>query len=83
MFQFTMTYLLDELLSPLVTPFILYFGLRAKAGEIIDFFRNFTIEVSGQILNLCYSRVTLTLTCSCLLFAFFGLMLLLVRNKSQ
>lgn len=39
--------LFDELLSPLVTPFILYFSLRPKAGEIIDFLRSFTIDVSG------------------------------------
>lgn len=46
-FQFTMMYLFDELVSPIVTPFILYFSLRGKANDIIDFFRNFTIEVSG------------------------------------
>lgn len=39
--------LFDELLSPLVTPFILYFSLRPKAGEIVDFLRSFTIDVSG------------------------------------
>ena len=39
--------LVDELLSPLVTPFILYFSLRPKAAEIVDFLRSFTIEVSG------------------------------------
>ena len=38
---------LDELLSPLVTPFILYFCLRNKASDIVDFLRNFTIDVSG------------------------------------
>lgn len=37
----------DELLSPLITPFILYFKLRHKASDIIDFLRNFTIDVSG------------------------------------
>jgi len=40
-------YVLDELLSPLVTPFILFFSLRNKASDIVDFLRNFTIEVSG------------------------------------
>ena len=39
--------LIDELLSPLVTPFILYFLVRPKAGEIVDFLRSFTIDVSG------------------------------------
>lgn len=46
-FQLTITYLIDELLSPLVTPFILYFTLRNKSQDIIDFLRNFTIDVSG------------------------------------
>ena len=40
-------YVLDELLSPLVTPFVLFFYLRPKAGDIVAFLRNFTIEVSG------------------------------------
>lgn len=39
--------LVDELLSPLITPFILYFFLRPKAPEIVDFLRSFTIDVSG------------------------------------
>ena len=40
-------YILDELVSPLVTPFILYFNLRDRAPQIVDFLRNFTIDVSG------------------------------------
>ena len=40
-------YILDEMFSPLVTPFILYFSLRKRAPHIIDFLRNFTIDVSG------------------------------------
>lgn len=40
-------YIVDELISPLVTPFILYFSLRARAPQIVDFLRNFTIDVSG------------------------------------
>ena len=40
-------YVIDELLSPLITPFILYFVLRHKASDIIDFLRNFTIDVTG------------------------------------
>ena len=40
-------YILDELMSPLITPFILYFSLRAQAPQIVDFLRNFTIDVSG------------------------------------
>lgn len=40
-------FILEELLSPIVTPFILIFHLRNKSLEIIDFFRNFTVEVVG------------------------------------
>ena len=39
--------MLEELLSPLVTPFLLMFSLRYKALDIVDFFRNFTVEVVG------------------------------------
>ena len=38
---------MEELISPLVTPFILCFGVRHKAQEIVDFYRNFTVEVTG------------------------------------
>lgn len=47
LFQFKAVYLLEELLSPLVTPFILLFLLRPKALEIVDFLRQFTVEVVG------------------------------------
>lgn len=40
-------FILEELFSPIVTPFILIFLLRNKSLEIIDFFRNFTVEVVG------------------------------------
>ena len=40
-------FILEELISPVVTPFILIFSLRRKSLEIIDFFRNFTVEVVG------------------------------------
>lgn len=40
-------FILEELLSPIVTPFILIFLLKNKSLEIIDFFRNFTVEVVG------------------------------------
>jgi len=39
--------LLNELISPLVTPFILFFWLRPRALEIVDFYRNYTAEVMG------------------------------------
>lgn len=40
-------FILEELLSPIITPFILIFPLRSKSLEIIDFFRNFTVDVAG------------------------------------
>ncbi|XP_056007904.1 autophagy-related protein 9A-like isoform X2 [Ostrea edulis] len=46
-FQYKVVYLLEELLSPLVTPFVLCFSLRHKSTEIVDFFRNFTVDVVG------------------------------------
>lgn len=36
-----------ELLSVLLTPFILWFSLPPCAGSIIDFFREFTVHVDG------------------------------------
>jgi len=40
-------YLIEELVSPFVTPIILYFHLRHKSLDIVDFYRNFTVEVIG------------------------------------
>jgi Autophagy protein Apg9. len=40
-------YLLQEMLSPVITPFILCFHLRSKSLDIVDFYRNFTVEVVG------------------------------------
>ena len=40
-------FLMEELLSPIVTPLILCFYLRQKSLDIVDFFRNFTVEVIG------------------------------------
>ncbi|KAM6918408.1 autophagy-related protein 9B [Xenentodon cancila] len=47
LFQYKAVFILEELLSPIITPFILIFLLRSKSLEIIDFFRNFTVEVVG------------------------------------
>ncbi|KAL6105451.1 atg9a [Pungitius sinensis] len=47
LFQYKAVFILEELISPVVTPIILIFCLRRKALEIIDFFRNFTVEVVG------------------------------------
>ena len=40
-------YFIEELLSPLVTPFVLLFWLRPRTCEVVDFLRNFTVEVEG------------------------------------
>jgi autophagy-related protein 9 len=47
LFPYTAVYLLHELISPIVTPFILIFSLRCRSGNIVDFFRNFTIDEIG------------------------------------
>uniref|UniRef100_H3AMI8 Autophagy-related protein 9 n=1 Tax=Latimeria chalumnae TaxID=7897 RepID=H3AMI8_LATCH len=47
LFQYKAVFILEELLSPIITPFILIFCLRNKSLEIIDFFRNFSVEVVG------------------------------------
>ncbi|XP_051970907.1 autophagy-related protein 9B isoform X2 [Xyrauchen texanus] len=47
LFQYKAVFILEELLSPIITPFILIFSLRSKSLEIIDFFRNFTVDVAG------------------------------------
>lgn len=47
LFQYKAVFIIEELLSPVVTPIILIFCLRRKSLEIIDFFRNFTVEVVG------------------------------------
>lgn len=46
-FQLRAMYLINELLSPLTTPFILMFYLRPRSLDIVDFFRNFTVSVVG------------------------------------
>ncbi|GFN75657.1 autophagy-related protein 9 [Plakobranchus ocellatus] len=47
LFQYKVVYILEELLSPIFTPFWLLFCLRPKSAQIVDFFRCFTVEVSG------------------------------------
>lgn len=46
-FQFRFTYLLNELLSPITTPLVLFFYFRPRSLDIVDFFRNFTVSVVG------------------------------------
>ena len=47
LFPYTALTLIEELLSPIITPFVLLFMLRPRANMIIDFFRNFTVDVVG------------------------------------
>ena len=39
--------MIQELVSPIITPFLLCFNLRYKALDIVDFFRHFTVDVVG------------------------------------
>jgi hypothetical protein len=47
LFQFKLMYALEEVLSPVLTPLILIFVAPNKALEIVDFVRNFSVEVTG------------------------------------
>ncbi|VDQ01991.1 unnamed protein product, partial [Trichobilharzia regenti] len=47
LFQYRMIGLLEELLSPIITPLILIFILPKHTLEIVDFLRNYTVEVPG------------------------------------
>ncbi|CAF0979681.1 unnamed protein product [Adineta ricciae] len=46
-FQLKYVYFLEELFSPFVTPILLCFHLRRKSLQIIDFLRNYTVDVQG------------------------------------
>lgn len=39
--------IIEEQLSPFVIPFILMFVMRRRADRIVDFFRNFTVDIAG------------------------------------
>ncbi|KAK3740169.1 hypothetical protein QZH41_014089 [Actinostola sp. cb2023] len=47
LFQYRLVNVLEELISPIVTPFLLCFSVRHKALDIVDFYRHFTVEVVG------------------------------------
>lgn len=47
LFQYKFVTLLEDLISPWVTPYILIFHLRPRALDLVDFFRNFTVDVAG------------------------------------
>ena len=42
-----LSYILEELISPIVTPLVLLFKLQYRAPELVDFLRNYTIDVQG------------------------------------
>ncbi|XP_053623905.1 autophagy-related protein 9A [Plodia interpunctella] len=46
LFQFRAAYILFELLSPILCPYVLL-RLRSRALDIVDFYRNFTVSVVG------------------------------------
>ena len=47
LFQLRALHIIEELLSPLLVPYILFFKLRPKAEEIINFFSKYTSSVPG------------------------------------
>ena len=51
-------YLAEELISPLLTPFILYFNVRHKALDFVDFLRNYTVNVVGMGCNVLATSVS-------------------------
>jgi autophagy-related protein 9 len=46
-FQLKAFYFINEIFSPFLTFFVLMFSLRPRSMEIVDFFRNFTVSVTG------------------------------------
>lgn len=46
-FPYKIEAVLEELISPIVTPYILIRHMRSRSLEIIDFFHNYTVEVAG------------------------------------
>ena len=47
LFPFTFEHIVYELFSPILTPFVLFLCVRPRAPQIVDFFRNFTVDVVG------------------------------------
>lgn len=47
LFQYKLVRLMEDLAGTIMTPYILIKHLRPKSLEIVDFFRNFTVEVAG------------------------------------
>lgn len=47
LFDYKMVVFAEELLSVVFTPFLLWWSLPSSAGDIVDFFREFTVHVDG------------------------------------
>lgn len=47
LFQYRIVGLIEELLSPIITPYVLLRHVYPKALDIVDFYRNFTVSVVG------------------------------------
>ena len=41
------TYVIEKMISPILTPLILLFWVRPRAGVYVDFFRDYTVNVEG------------------------------------
>lgn len=47
LFQYRFVGLLEQLVSPIITPYILFYWIYPRSLEIVDFFRHFTVSVVG------------------------------------
>ncbi|GAA6053888.1 hypothetical protein JCM3770_005318 [Rhodotorula araucariae] len=47
LFQMKIVLFMQEILSVLITPFVLWYSLPDCAGPVVDFFREFTVHVDG------------------------------------
>lgn len=47
LFQYRVVALLEELISPVITPYVLWRHVHPKMLDIVDFYRNFTVSVVG------------------------------------
>lgn len=47
LFQYKIVRLIEDLISTIATPYIMIRFLRSRSLEIVDFFRNYTVEIIG------------------------------------
>nr|XP_022914147.1 autophagy-related protein 9A [Onthophagus taurus]XP_022914148.1 autophagy-related protein 9A [Onthophagus taurus]XP_022914150.1 autophagy-related protein 9A [Onthophagus taurus] len=47
LFQYKFVAILEELFSPLLTPYVLWTYFKPRSLDLVDFFRNFTVSVVG------------------------------------